>query len=78
MLICKLIYPIQFDPNPLDEQVISRIIGFTTETESQEDLRCAIALVLAKKHKLSEFIPQPHSEEVIRNFLFLVSLALGL
>ncbi len=70
-LIRRLIYYIQFDPEPLQgvDRVISQISKVSNGQPNRVDYSSAIEEALASKNLLSKLIPQYHSEEVIRNYL---------
>jgi hypothetical protein len=61
-----LIYPIQFEANPVDgiDRVQKQIAG-----ENPATFVAAIEAGLQSDELLSELIPQPHSETVIRAYL---------
>lgn len=66
-----LLYPIQFESDPLDG--IDRLVAQVVDAERLKlplpDVIAAIDSGLASKARLSELIPQRHSEGVIRSFL---------
>jgi molybdopterin-guanine dinucleotide biosynthesis protein A len=61
-----LIYPIQFDPNPVEgiDRVLLQIAG-----ENPVTFMAAIDAGLQSDELLSELIPQPHPESVMRAYL---------
>jgi len=61
-----LIYPIQFEKNPVDgiDRVMLQISG-----ENPAEYVAAVDAGLQSDELLSELIPQPHSESVIRAYL---------
>jgi hypothetical protein len=65
-----LIYPIQFEADPLNG--IDRVVAQVFADHSRLPLHDVIAAIdagLTSSAKLSELIPQSHSEVVIRRFL---------
>jgi len=68
--IRKLIYPIQFDADPSQPAVVDRVLQQVRarDSDGSESLR-AIREALESHESLSGLIPQPHSEEVIRDYL---------
>ena len=65
-----LIYPIQFEANPLNgiDHVASQVFADHSRLPLH-DVIAAIDAGLTSSAKLSELIPQSHSEVVIRRFL---------
>jgi hypothetical protein len=70
-LIRGLIYPIQFEPNPDNgvERVLDQIVYARAMNASPEEYLAAVQAALRSDERLSELIPQRHSEPVIRAFL---------
>ena len=70
-ILRMLIYPVQFEANPSDgiEHVIAQVVFADHLKLSLPDVLAAIDAGLASHSKLSELIPQSHSEVVIRGFL---------
>jgi hypothetical protein len=65
-----LIYPIQFESEPLDG--IDRVVAQVIREHWRIPLRDVIAAIdagLGSDAKLAELLPQSHSEVVIRRFL---------
>ena len=70
-VLSMLIYPIQFDANPVNgiDRVL-KVSVFADHIKLQvPDFIAAIDAGLASTARLSELIPQSHSEMVIREFL---------
>lgn len=68
-----LIYPIQFEANPIDG--INRVFNYKILpglTDTPQHYLDAIDAALESSEELSLLIPQSHSEEAIRNYLFAV------
>ena len=70
-ILRMLIYPIQFDADPLNgiDRVLAQVVFADHLRLTLPDVIAAIDDGLASSGKLSELIPQPHSEVVIRGFL---------
>ena len=70
-LIRALIYPIQFEKNALDgvDRVMKTIISKHALGARELEYEKAIETGLTSKEPLALLIPQPHSEDAIRNFL---------
>jgi len=70
-LIRALIYPVQFDPRPLDgvDRVIDTVVKPGSLGATPEEYRAGIHEALASADRLSSLIPQDHSEDVIRQYL---------
>ncbi len=70
-ILRMLIYPIQFDAEPLNgiDRVVSMVVFAEHLKLSLPDVIAAIDAGLASNASLSELIPQRHSETVIRSFL---------
>jgi hypothetical protein len=66
-----LLYPIIFEANPLDAagRVIAHIIPRNGVSTVPGDYLSAIEAGLASSDALSELLPQPHAESVIRAYL---------
>jgi hypothetical protein len=69
--IRALIYPVQFERNPVDglDRVLEVVVDRRALGASREDYAAAVDAALASDEPLSRLIPQPHSEAVIRAFL---------
>ena len=69
--ICALIYPIQFEVNPLNgvDRVIEVVVHARVLDATRQEYIGSIAEALASDIQLSNLIPQNHSEKVIRGFL---------
>jgi hypothetical protein len=70
-LIRGLIYPIQFEQNPVNgvERVLEQIVNTNALDAEPEDYSAAVRAALRSDERLSELIPQDHSESVIRAYL---------
>jgi hypothetical protein len=70
-ILRMLIYPIQFDTEPvMGVDRVLKMVVYADHTKLQvPDIIVAIDAGLGSDAKLSELIPQPHSESVIREFL---------
>jgi hypothetical protein len=79
-ILRMLIYPIQFDADPLNgiDRVIAQVVNAEHLKLSPLDVIAAIDSGLASHAKLSELIPQSHPEEVIRSFLSALRIRLEL
>ena len=77
-ILNALIYPIQFDKEPV--QGIDRVLKMVVFADHLKlqvpDVIAAIDAGLASDAKLSELIPQGHSEAVIRDYLTALRLCL--
>lgn len=73
-----LIYPIQFDADPLNgiDRVVDQVIRADLKL-LPADVIAAIDSGLASHARLSELIPQSHTEAVIRGFLAALRIRLG-
>ena len=71
VILRMLIYPVQFEANPSDgiDHVIAQVVFADHLKLSVPEVLAAIDAGLASHSKLSELIPQSHSEAVIRGFL---------
>jgi hypothetical protein len=69
--IRALIYPIQFENDALDgvERVIASVVHKKALGTDERGYRESIDYALTSNVRLSELIPQHHSEDVIRKFL---------
>lgn len=69
-ILRMLIYPIQFEANPLNgiDRVIAQVVANNTKIPMR-DFMGAIDAGLASNAKLAELIPQSHPEAAIRGFL---------
>lgn len=70
-ILRMLIYPIQFESDPLNgiDRVVDQVVFADHSRLPLPDVIAAIDAGLASDAKLSELIPQSHSEVVIRGFL---------
>jgi hypothetical protein len=70
-ILRMLIYPIQFEADPLNgiDRVVAQVVFAEHLRLPLPDVIAAIDEGLASHAKLSELIPQSHSEAVIRGFL---------
>jgi hypothetical protein len=70
-LIRGLIYPIQFETNPVKgiDRVMSQVINAGALGATPEEYLNAVRSGLESKEQLSDLIPQNHSEQVIRGYL---------
>jgi hypothetical protein len=70
-ILRMLIYPIQFDPDPSNgiDRVFTHVVLAEHLKLSRPEVIAAIDAGLASHTRLSELIPQSHSELVIRGFL---------
>ena len=70
-ILRMLIYPIQFEMDPLNgiNRVVTQVVFADHSRLLLPDVIAAIDAGLASNAKLSELIPQYHSEVVIRGFL---------
>lgn len=70
-ILRMLIYPIQFEANPLNgiDRVVAQVVLAEHLKLPLTDVIAAIDSGLASQATLSELIPQSHSEAVIRDFL---------
>ena len=70
-ILRALIYPVQFEADPLNglDRVVAQVVFAEHLRLPQPDVIAAIDAGLASHAKLSELIPQGHSEAVIRGFL---------
>jgi hypothetical protein len=69
-ILRMLIYPIQFEPDPLNgiDRVVTQVFADLSR-HPLHDVIAAIDAGLVSDARLSELIPQSHSEPVIRRFL---------
>jgi hypothetical protein len=70
-LIRGLIYPVQFDPDPVDgvDRVLELVVYRRALDAGPDEYSAAIAAALQSDEQLAPLIPQPHSEPVIRAYL---------
>lgn len=70
-LIRALIYPIQFDRNPVDgvERVLKLVVDAGALGVTPVEYLASTKAALASSEKLSKLIPQGHSEKAIRRYL---------
>ena len=70
-LIRALIYPVQFDENPLDavDHVMNIVVTRRALDAMPAEYLAGIREGLTADEQLSRLIPQNHSEEVIRKYL---------
>lgn len=70
-LISGLIYPIQFDRDPVDgiDRVLDVVVTRRALDAGPADYAAAIDGALNSAELLSGLIPQPHPEPVIRTYL---------
>jgi hypothetical protein len=70
-ILRMLIYPIQFDPEPVKgiDRVLKMVVFADHLKLEVPDVIAAIDAGLASDAKLCELIPQGHSEAVIRGYL---------
>jgi hypothetical protein len=70
-LLRALIYPVQFDADPLSaiDRVLSQVIETSALDATIEEYRQAVDAGLGSTGSVAELIPQPHSESEIRAYL---------
>jgi hypothetical protein len=70
-LISALIYPIQFENDPLDgvDRVLEVVVGARALDATPEQYARAVQAALHSDESLALLIPQPHPESVIRTYL---------
>ena len=70
-LIRGLIYPVQFDEQPLNavDRVLNHVVGGKAMGAASSEYFDAIQWALSSKEVLSELLPQKHSEQAIRAYL---------
>ena len=70
-ILSMLIYPIQFEKNPIDgiDRVVYQVVNAEHLKVSLSEVTAAIDSGLASPARLSELIPQRHFEAVVRRFL---------
>jgi hypothetical protein len=70
-LICGVLYPIQFEQNPVDgiDRVLEVVVRARALNASPEQYLAAVQAALQSDEPLARLIPQPHSESVIRTYL---------
>lgn len=78
-LIRALIYPIQFDPDPIDgvDRVLTLVVKARALGATPAEYLTSTSAALKSPEKLSGLIPQDHSEKVIRAYLAEVQKRLG-
>ena len=69
--IRALIYPVQFEPEPLRgiDRVLELVVGRSALDASPAVYLAAVRAALASNVRLAELIPQDHSETAIRELL---------
>lgn len=69
--IRALIYPVQFDANPVEQvdRMMQQIEAGRILRTNADDLLVAIQAALQSETELASLIPQPHPEAVIRTYL---------
>jgi hypothetical protein len=69
--IRAVLYGIQFETNPLDgvDRIIRQVVTAGALSATPAQYLASIRIALASQTSLAALIPQPHSEEVIRNYL---------
>src|SRR6202521_4015273 len=79
-LIRALIYPIQFDGNPVDgvERVLKLVVEAGALGATPVEYLASTKAALASSEKLSKLIPQSHSEKAIRRYLMKIQQRLSL
>jgi hypothetical protein len=79
-LIRALIYPIQFDGNPVEgvERVLKLVVDAGALGATPLEYLASTKAALASSEKLSKLIPQGHSEKVIRRYLTKIQQRLSL
>jgi len=70
-LIRALIYPVQFDQDPVDDvdRVVELIVRSRALGASADEYSAAVRAALQSDESLASLIPQGHSESVIRAYL---------
>lgn len=70
-LLRCLIYPVQFEENPLDgvDRVLKQIIHAKAMDASPGEYLAAIQAGLQSNERLSDLIPQEHTESSVRTYL---------
>ena len=78
-LIRALIYPIQFDRNPVDgvERVLKLVVDAGALGATRLEYLASIKAGLASSEKLAKLIPQDHSEKAIRRYLMKIQQRLS-
>jgi hypothetical protein len=74
-----LLYPVQFEQRPEAgiNRVLRLVVGRTPQTTPADYLRAIHCALDDRDEKLSEIIPQSHSEETVRAYLQRLSDELG-
>src|SRR5712691_7517833 len=70
-LMRALIYPVQFDENPLEavDHVMDTVVSRRALNATPAEYRAGIQEALTADDRLSQLIPDSHHEEVIRKYL---------
>jgi hypothetical protein len=70
-LLRRLIYPFQFDENPIDgvDRVLKYVVHSQDTNISPSEYLAAIQAGLQSDERLSDLIPQKHTESSIRTYL---------
>ncbi len=70
-LMRALIYPVQFDENPLEavDHVMDTVVSRRALNATPAEYRAGIQEALTADDRLSQLIPDSHPEEVIRKYL---------
>jgi hypothetical protein len=73
-LIRALIYPVQFERDPIDglDRTLALIVDGRALGASRDEYAAAVGAALSSEDSLSQLIPQTHSESVIREYLTIV------
>jgi hypothetical protein len=69
--IRAVLYGIQFEKNPVDgvDRILQQVVKAGALSATPAEYLASIRIALASQTPLATLIPQPHSEEVIRNYL---------
>ncbi len=69
--IRAVLYGVQFEKNPLDglDRVMQQVAQAGALSARPEQYLASIQTALAGETPLAELIPQPHSEETVRQYL---------
>ena len=70
-LIRALIYPVQFERNPVDgiDHALEVVVRIRALGGSPDQYAAAVRAALRSDEPLAQLIPQRHSESVIRTYL---------
>jgi hypothetical protein len=70
-LISGLIYPVQFERDPIDgvDRAIEVVVDRQAMGATRTEFAAAVDAALSSDETLSQLIPQPHPEPVIRAYL---------